>query len=112
MNMSNGWELGLVLLVVVLVFGSKRLPESARALGKSMRILKAETKGLHDDDRSTSTSTSATQVVAPASPPQQAPYVPPPGPASHAPAAGQAPYVPPGPQPGPVAPEQAPHRPA
>jgi sec-independent protein translocase protein TatA len=36
--------------VVLVVFGSKRLPDSARALGKSLRILKAETKGLRDDD--------------------------------------------------------------
>lgn len=50
MNLPSGWELILVLLVVVLVFGSKRLPDSARALGRSMRILKAETKGLRDDD--------------------------------------------------------------
>jgi sec-independent protein translocase protein TatA len=40
----------LVLVVVLVVFGSKRLPDSARALGKSLRILKAETKGLREDD--------------------------------------------------------------
>jgi sec-independent protein translocase protein TatA len=47
--MPNGWELVLVLLVVLVVFGSKRLPDSARALGRSLRILKAETKGLRTD---------------------------------------------------------------
>ncbi len=46
----GGWELVLVLLVVVLVFGSKRLPDASRSLGRSLRILKAETKGLRDDD--------------------------------------------------------------
>lgn len=40
----------IVLLVVIVVFGAKRLPDSARALGRSMRILKAEAKGLKDDD--------------------------------------------------------------
>lgn len=40
----------IVLLVALVVFGSKRLPDSARALGRSMRILKAEAKGLKDDD--------------------------------------------------------------
>ena len=49
MNLPGGWELVLVLLVVMLLFGSKRLPDSARALGRSLRILKAETKGLRDD---------------------------------------------------------------
>ena len=50
MNFPGGWELVLVLVVVLVVFGSKRLPDSARALGRSLRILKAETKGLRDDD--------------------------------------------------------------
>lgn len=40
----------IVLLVGLVVFGSKRLPDSARALGRSMRILKAEAKGLREDD--------------------------------------------------------------
>jgi sec-independent protein translocase protein TatA len=46
----SGWELVLVLLVILVLFGAKRLPDSARALGRSMRILKAETKGMRDDD--------------------------------------------------------------
>ena len=50
MNFPGGWELVLVLLVVLLVFGSKRLPDSARALGRSLRIFKAETKGLRADE--------------------------------------------------------------
>jgi len=49
-NLPGGWELILVLLVVLLLFGSKRLPDSARALGRSLRIFKAETKGLRGDD--------------------------------------------------------------
>ncbi|WP_404800508.1 twin-arginine translocase TatA/TatE family subunit [Actinomadura montaniterrae] len=36
-------------MVVLLLFGSAKLPQLARSLGKSARILKAETKGLHDD---------------------------------------------------------------
>ena len=40
----------IVLLVALVVFGSKRLPDSARALGRSLRILKAEAKGLREDD--------------------------------------------------------------
>jgi sec-independent protein translocase protein TatA len=35
---------------VVLLFGAKKLPEMARGLGQSMRILKAETRGLQDDE--------------------------------------------------------------
>jgi len=49
-EMPGGWELVLVLLVIVVVFGSKRMPDTARSLGRSMRILKTETQGTHDDD--------------------------------------------------------------
>lgn len=51
MNLPGGWELILVLLVVLVVFGSKRLPDSARSLGRSLRIFKAETRGLREDGR-------------------------------------------------------------
>ena len=43
-------EIILILLLVVLLFGAKKLPDTARGLGRSLRIFKAETKGLHDDD--------------------------------------------------------------
>ncbi|MGH8823617.1 MAG: Sec-independent protein translocase subunit TatA [Jiangellaceae bacterium] len=43
-------EIILILLVIVLLFGAKKLPETARGLGRSMRIFKAETKGMKDDD--------------------------------------------------------------
>jgi sec-independent protein translocase protein TatA len=36
--------------VLILLFGAKRLPDAARSLGRSLRIIKAETKGLADDD--------------------------------------------------------------
>jgi sec-independent protein translocase protein TatA len=37
-------------VVLVLLFGAKRLPDAARSLGRSLRIIKAETKGLIDED--------------------------------------------------------------
>ncbi|MGI8329808.1 Sec-independent protein translocase subunit TatA [Actinomadura scrupuli] len=43
-------ELLIILVVLVLLFGSTKLPQLARSLGKSARILKAETRGLYDDD--------------------------------------------------------------
>ncbi|MCW2777646.1 MAG: twin-arginine translocation protein TatA/E family subunit [Frankiales bacterium] len=43
-------ELLIIAVVIILLFGAKRLPEMARSLGRSARILKAETKGLHDDE--------------------------------------------------------------
>jgi sec-independent protein translocase protein TatA len=43
-------EIILILLVVVLLFGAKKLPELARGSGRALRIFKAETKGLLDED--------------------------------------------------------------
>jgi sec-independent protein translocase protein TatA len=40
----------LLILVVVLLFGSRKLPDAARAVGRSLRILKAETASLREDD--------------------------------------------------------------
>jgi sec-independent protein translocase protein TatA len=41
----------LLLLVVVVLFGAKRLPDSARSLGKSMRIFKSEMKEMKDESK-------------------------------------------------------------
>jgi sec-independent protein translocase protein TatA len=41
----------LLILVVVLLFGAKRLPDSARALGRSLRIFKSEVKELNKDEK-------------------------------------------------------------
>jgi sec-independent protein translocase protein TatA len=43
-------EIILILLVILLLFGAKKLPETARGLGRSLRIFKAETKGMKEDD--------------------------------------------------------------
>lgn len=39
----------LLLIVVVVLFGAKRLPDSARSLGKSLRIFKSEMKEMKKD---------------------------------------------------------------
>ncbi len=46
----GGWELIVIVLVVVLLFGARKLPELARGTGQALRIFKDETKGLRDDD--------------------------------------------------------------
>ncbi len=43
-------EIIIIAIVILVLFGAKRLPDAARSLGRSARILKAETKGLRDDD--------------------------------------------------------------
>lgn len=46
MNLREPSHVLILLLVVVVLFGAKRLPDSARALGRSLRIFKAEVKDL------------------------------------------------------------------
>jgi sec-independent protein translocase protein TatA len=43
-------EIILILLVLILLFGARKLPELARGSGRALRIFKAETKGLVDDE--------------------------------------------------------------
>jgi sec-independent protein translocase protein TatA len=43
-------EIVLILVVLVLLFGAKKLPDLARGSGRALRIFKAETKGLLDDE--------------------------------------------------------------
>jgi sec-independent protein translocase protein TatA len=69
MRLPQGFEWLIILLLVVLLFGAKRLPDAARGVGRSLRIFKAETKGMADD---------ATAESTPAPPAVQAP---PPAPA-------------------------------
>lgn len=44
------WHIIVLVVVLILLFGAKRLPDAARNLGRSLRIIKAETRGLADDD--------------------------------------------------------------
>ncbi|MCX4527268.1 MULTISPECIES: Sec-independent protein translocase subunit TatA [unclassified Streptomyces] len=48
-NALEPWHLAILLIVCLLVFGSKKLPEMARGVGKSLRILKAETRALRGE---------------------------------------------------------------
>mgnify|MGYP000134236696 FL=1 len=44
-------EIVILLIVVLVLFGAKRLPDSARSLGKSMRIFKSEMKEMKDESK-------------------------------------------------------------
>ena len=50
MGALRPWHIAVLVVVMILLFGAKRLPDAARSLGRSMRILKAETRGLAEDD--------------------------------------------------------------
>jgi sec-independent protein translocase protein TatA len=45
------WELAILLIVVLLVFGPKRLPEMGKSLGKGMREFKNSISGKDDEER-------------------------------------------------------------
>ena len=47
---DSPWKILIVALVIIVLFGSKKLPAAARSLGQSMRILKKELHGLHEDE--------------------------------------------------------------
>lgn len=49
-GMPGGWELVLIVFVLILLFGAKKLPDLARGTGRALRIFKSETRGLMDDD--------------------------------------------------------------
>jgi sec-independent protein translocase protein TatA len=70
-------EIWIALVIVgFLIFGAKRMPDAARGLGRSLRIFKAETKGLLTDDEQKAAAAPPLQI--PASAPVQAPvYAPP-----------------------------------
>ena len=50
MGALKPWHIIVLVVVLILLFGAKRLPDAARSLGRSLRIIKAETRGLADDD--------------------------------------------------------------
>ena len=44
------WQIAIVLVIALLVFGPKRLPELGSSLGRGMREFKDSISGNHDDD--------------------------------------------------------------
>ncbi|MET8843768.1 Sec-independent protein translocase subunit TatA [Streptomyces rubiginosohelvolus] len=48
-NGLEPWHLLILAVVVIAVFGSKKLPDTARALGKSVRILRSEARAMKDE---------------------------------------------------------------
>ena len=66
------WEILLILLVLLLVFGAKRLPEMGRSLGRGMREFKDTLTG--DDDKAApppaSLPSAPSEPAAPAPPPE------------------------------------------
>lgn len=51
MGAMSPWHWAIVAIVVVILFGSKKLPDAARGLGRSLRIFKSEVKEMQNDGK-------------------------------------------------------------
>lgn len=74
----GGWELVVLLGVLLLVFGAKKLPDMARSIGQSARVFKGEMKGLKDDGKVSDAPSTAPSAPAAAPTTAELPVVSPP----------------------------------
>ncbi|MEU9387864.1 Sec-independent protein translocase subunit TatA [Streptomyces sp. NPDC048279] len=63
-NGLEPWHLLVVAIVFIVLFGSRKLPDTARALGKSMRILRSEAKAMRADDPAAPVAPTSVQMAA------------------------------------------------
>ncbi len=66
---DSPWHILIVLLVLVVLFGSAKLPKAAKSMGEAMRIFKKEAQKLHDDEPQQAAQAQVTPQQA--APPQQ-----------------------------------------
>jgi sec-independent protein translocase protein TatA len=91
MGALKPWHIIVIVVLLVLLFGSRRLPDAARSLGRSLRIIKAETQGLINDDNNVAEKAEPQQSRQPLNGEVQQPgyqQAPPPGYQQAPPAAG------------------------
>ena len=66
---DSPWKILIVAVVIIVLFGSRKLPDAARSLGKSMRILKTEVQSMHDhEDEPATVPAAPAQLQAPVAP--------------------------------------------
>ena len=54
---DSPWKIAIIAILIIVLFGYRKLPDAARSLGKSMRILKTEVQGMHEDSETQTTYT-------------------------------------------------------
>jgi sec-independent protein translocase protein TatA len=102
-GLFEGWHIVVLIVVVVLLFGWKRMPDAARSLGRSMRIFKSEVGEMKNDGKASPPSAASSDTVrgetvqppagapttaaTPPAPPVSDPTLTPPAPQSAAPTA-------------------------
>lgn len=95
---SHPWVIPVLILIIVMLFGSSKLPDLARNMGRALKIVKKEVKELREEDAPSPASAPAPTAPAPVAPasaaPQAAPAAPAVPAAEAAPAAPQQPAAP------------------
>lgn len=69
------WHWLIIIAAFVLLFGAKKLPDAARGIGRSMRILKSEVSAMQDDDAKKKDAEPVAPVTPPVPPTAQIPPV-------------------------------------
>jgi sec-independent protein translocase protein TatA len=68
----EGWHIVIILALLIILFGFKRLPDAARSLGRSMRIFKSEVNEMkHDGKSGASSDTVKGETIKDETPPRQ-----------------------------------------
>jgi sec-independent protein translocase protein TatA len=70
---DSPWKILIIVVLILVLFGSKKLPGAARSLGQSMRIFKSEIANLHEDAPGKETPEPAQPAAALTAPPVASP---------------------------------------
>lgn len=68
MGSLSPWHWAILAVVVILLFGAKKLPDAARSLGKSMRIFKSELREMQSENKADSSALENTTAAPAANP--------------------------------------------
>lgn len=72
-NLFDGWHIIVLAIVILLLFGWKKMPDMARSFGRSARILKSEVDGMKEDSKSQAAGQTVKGQAATPPPPAPAP---------------------------------------
>jgi sec-independent protein translocase protein TatA len=86
MGWDAPWHWVVIAILVIALFGYKRMPDAARSLGRSLRIFKTEIKGMSEDDKSREVAATPVAATPAAATPPAAEAAPTASPADTAPA--------------------------
>ena len=73
MGALQPWHIIVLVVVALLLFGGRKLPEAARGLGRSLRIFKSEVSAMNDDKKAGETPVAADNVPVPSPAPAATP---------------------------------------